>query len=113
MKNFGLLAEDVFSFVLAVFIFIAIWCYFSPESIPIPDDVVEQHSPIARTGEWITHPDGSRACRLTRDIYYRQVLQVSDCTDWTMPVPFTGQQVDFLRWSPARGQINVEGEWRP
>jgi hypothetical protein len=98
--------------LLSAIVIISGYAYFSPR--PIPVDMADQHIPIARAGEWITHPDGSRACRLTRDLYYRQVLQVSDCTDWTMPVPFTGQQVDFLAWSAARGgEINIEGKWRP
>lgn len=78
----------------------------------LPPDIIEQHKPIARAGEWVTHPDGFRVCRLTRNIYYRQVLEPSDCTDWREPIPFHGQIVDFLSQERG-GKINIEGEWRP
>lgn len=70
--------------------------------------------PIAKAGEWVTHPDGTRICRLLFPIYPNQVVEPSFCEDWQERIPYRGMQVDFLRSSPWRGgQTNIEGKWRP
>lgn len=81
----------------------------------LPADIVDQHKPIARAGEWVTHPDGRKVCRLPADLYWNQIMEAKDCTDWQEPVPFRGQMVDWLGGPILShgNKINIGGEWRP
>lgn len=90
----------------------SLWLYIGPGSLPT--EIVEQHAPIAHAGEWVTHPNGQKVCRLRSDIFYGQVMEASNCDDWAERIPFRGQLVDWLRMrTGGGGQINIDGEWRP
>ena len=70
-------------------------------------------SPIARAGEWVTNPDGSRVCRLTRDLTVGMTPSLTMCSDWQTEKPGYAQIVPWLRVNRMGSQINVEGKWRP
>ena len=70
-------------------------------------------TPIATSGEWVTNPDGTKVCRLVRDIGVGMTMSLGSCADWVGAVPVNKQIVPWLRNNRGVGQINVEGKWRP
>lgn len=78
--------------------------------------------PIAKEGEWVTNLNGTRACRLIRDIdpqersafqssfYWRTV-----CSNWQQRVPQSAMPLpDWLRLDdhPEKNSVHVEDGWR-
>ena len=70
-------------------------------------------TPIASAGQWVTHPDGTLVCRLTRPITVGMVMTLESCEDWQEPKPSYAQTVPWLRNNRGFGQIHVERNWRP
>jgi hypothetical protein len=97
------------SAMIVIGLLLASWLYLASKTLPA--EIIEQHVPIAHIGDWVTHPDGQKVCRLRVDLFYGQVMEVGDCEDWVEKTPFRGQIVDWLRGPPR--QINVNGEWKP
>lgn len=70
-------------------------------------------TPIAKAGEWVTNPDGTKVCRLVHNVVVGGFMNVSSCADWVDEMPKFGQAVPYLRSNRGFGQIHIEGEWRP
>lgn len=89
------------------------WNEVFPDETPPARTNLPTGTPIARTGEWVTNPDGTRVCKLVRDVRVGGFMNVSSCSDWVGEMPQFGQLVPYLRNNRGFGQIHVEGEWRP
>jgi hypothetical protein len=85
--------------------------------------IVNVPGPVARGGEWVTNLNGTRVCRLVRDVdpqeraafttsWYWRVI----CGDWRQPEPQTFAPLpDWIRVNPISGDgnaVHVEDGWR-
>jgi hypothetical protein len=102
--------------MIAALVVLAALAAAEPEK-PTADKPVAIERAIAKPGEWITRPDGSRVCRIALGLYRAMPSNPKIwCVDWQEPEPFNGQLCDSVPWCRTYlggMQFLIEGTWRP